>query len=227
MFRTLAPHRRAVASALFGTVLGTLALGAVAAPARAQSTTLNFNSLTVTDGSGVRYVDNCYQESGFQVTAVGVACNTPYSFATGGAADPTLWTGSPALFLNDATATQVDFGRVGGGAFSMQSIDFASFLGANEAITLVGSLAAGGTVMQTFNFLGTSSGLQTLMLNGFTGLTSVRLTALDSYGEPIVQFDNIAVTAVTATPEPATIALVAGGLLGLGAAARRRRAPRA
>ncbi|HEY0777836.1 MAG TPA: PEP-CTERM sorting domain-containing protein [Gemmatirosa sp.] len=218
MSRILARPRPLVSSALLGMLA---ALSATAPAARAQApVTVNFNSLVDTAGVGVRYVDNCYQESGFQVTAVGVACGTPYSFATGGPTETAIWTGSPALFLNDPTATEVDFGRVGGGSFSMQSIDFASFYGADEAITLVGSLAGGGTVMQTFSFLGTASGLQTLTLNGFAGLTSVRVTALDSFREPIVLFDNIA---VTATPEPATIALVAGGLLGLGTAARRRR----
>ena len=234
MFRTLAPRRRVVASALLGTVLGTLTLGAVTAPAHAQSVTLNFNSLTVTDGSGVRYVNNCYTESGFTVTAVGVACGTAGSFATAGSDDPTLWTGTPALFLNDAVATNVGFSRIGGGLFSMQSIGFAPFLGSAANVTLTGFLQNGSMVTQTCSVPGSAFGavppLAACSLgSAFTGLSSVQFAALDSFGEPIAEFDNVVFTpsAFVATPEPTTIALLAGGLLGVAAAARRRRQSRA
>ena len=85
MFRTLVPRRRVVASALLGTALGTLALGAAAAPARAQSSvSVNFNALNATDGTGIVYTNNCYTESGFTFTAAGIACGTPNTFAAFG-----------------------------------------------------------------------------------------------------------------------------------------------
>ncbi|HEY0780566.1 MAG TPA: PEP-CTERM sorting domain-containing protein [Gemmatirosa sp.] len=230
MFRTLAPRRRAAASALVGAVLGTLALGAAAAPAHAQSAvTLDFNSLQVTDGSGIRYVDNCYQESGFVITAVGVGCGTAGSFATASADDPVLWTGSPSLFFNDPTATVVSLASVSGSPFSMQSIDFAPFLGAGGDVMLTGFLTGGGTVTQTCTVAAgspfASPALSTCSLgSAFVGLSSVQLAGMNAFGEPIVEFDNVA---LTATPEPTTVALFAAGLLGLGAAARRRRQARA
>lgn len=234
MARILAPRRPLVAAVLFGT-FGVCGLAAAAAPARAQSSvTVNFDTLTVTDGSGVRYVDNCYRESGFLVAAVGLRCGTASTFATAGADDPQLWTGSPALFLNDATASTVRFSRVDDGLFSMQSIGLASFLNGAGTVMLTGYLMDGGTVAQTCNVpagdpnpFALQQPIAACTLGSmFSGLTSVEMTASDTFGEPIAEFDNLVFTpsASTTTPEPATVALVGGGLLAVAAAARRRRA---
>ena len=84
MARTLAPRRPLFAAALFGT-LGACGLGAAVAPARAQSVTVNFNSLNATDSTGILYVNNCYTESGFTFTAANSAgalgCSTANAFA--------------------------------------------------------------------------------------------------------------------------------------------------
>lgn len=229
MFRTLASLRPLAAAVVFGTLSGFAGLSVPAASARAQApVTLNFNSVA-TPGTDFAFTSNCYRESGFQLTALlasgtALSCNTANTFATSG---PTT-----AMFLNDPTASLIDFTRVGGGAFSMQSLRFASFLGDDEALTLTGNLVGGGQVSQTFSFLGTLPGFQNLSLLGFTGLTSVRLAAVGSYRdatgvlqrEPLVLFDDVVVTPAATVPEPTTIALVAGGLLAVGAAARRRRA---
>lgn len=227
MPRVTSPGRRFAAAALF-VVGGAVGAALPAARAGAQTTTVNFNGLTVTDGSGVRYVNNCYTEAGFQVTAVGLGCGAANVFATGGPDSPLFYTGSPALFLNDGTATQVDFTRAAGGTFGMQSIGLGAFLGASANVTLVGSLLGGGTVTQTFNVLGAPLMTAFAVNSAFTGLTSVRLTAANSFGEPLVHFDNLVFsTAATAVvPEPGTVFLVAAGLAGAGLAARRRRAAR-
>lgn len=223
MSQVIQPGRRFAAAALF---VATGAVGAAlpAAQAGAQTTTVNFNSLTVTDGSGIRYVNNCYQESGFQVAAVGLACGTPMAFATGGPDSPLFYTGSPALFLGETTATQVDFTRVASGTFGMQSIGLGAFLGSSANVTLVGSLMGGGTVTQTFNVMASPLMTAFAVNSAFTGLTSIRLSAMNANGEPLVHFDNLVfTTGVTAVPEPGTVFLVAAGLAGAGLAARRRR----
>ena len=228
MPRIVSPGRRFAAAALF-VVTGAAGAALPAARAGAQTTTtVNFNGLTVTDGSGVRYVNNCYTESGFQVTAVGVACGTANTFATGGPASPLFYTGSPALFLNHPTATQVDFTSVAGDMFGLQSIGLGAFLGASANVTLVGSLMGGGTVMQMFSVGRTPLMTSFAVGPAFTGLTAVRLSATNEFGEPIVQFDNLVFsTAATAViPEPGTVFLVGAGLAGAGLAARRRRADR-
>lgn len=234
MSRTFVPRRPLAAAALLGTLGGFGLLGVTAAPVRAQApVTVNFNSLTTPAGSDYRFVDNCYQESGFQVTAVGLGCGAAgaNAFATTGPTAGPAYTGSPSLFLNDPTATLVDFTRVGGGTFSMQSVGFSPFGGPGvfgggaTTVTFIGSLFNGSTVMQTFNVSGLLAGLQTFNLGAtFTNLTSVRMSALDFYNEPYVQFDNLVFTPSASTvPEPTTVVLLGGGLLAVGAAARRRR----
>ncbi|GJG85326.1 hypothetical protein tb265_05070 [Gemmatimonadetes bacterium T265] len=212
---------------------GVAASGAAAAPARAQSpVTVNFNTLVDTAGAGIRYVDNCYTESGFTFTAVGVACGTQASFATGGPTSPPLWTGSPSLFLNDPVATQVDFTRADGGTFSINSIALAPYFGSGATVSFVGVLQGGISVDQAFTVAAGSqfanNPTQVFTFDGaFTNLTSVRMTAVDMYNEPIVMFDDVMfTTAATTVPEPTTVVLLAGGLFGVGMLARTRGARR-
>lgn len=202
------------------TALGASAL--LAAPLSAQ--TLNFNALAALDPSaGINYVDNCYVESGFQIQAVGDPCGTPASLATYTPVDPTGYLGSPALF--STFQASVLFTRVGGGAFSFTSIGLAPFLlgplsTSPIAVTFTGTQVVGGPVTQSLTLPAGLTALQTVALIGFTNVTSVQLAVTSPAFEPYVQFDNVAVAAV---PEPATVTLVAFGLAGVAAAARRRR----
>ena len=233
MSRSLAvrPTRAARHSARAIAALVAVALAAPAAPA--QTTTLTFDALTAVDGSGVRFVDNCYEESGLRVMLTGSACGEAAALATWTPDQDLYYTGTPALYNN--LGPSVDFTSLGGQPFSLRSMDLAPFLGELGVPTTVmftGFLAAGGSVMRTVEVpaevpRGTFGGpamLTPFTFTGFDNLQSLRLTVSAPEFEPYVQFDNVTFGPNQVVPEPATLALFASGLLGVGAWARRRRA---
>lgn len=139
----------------------------------------------------------------------GACCNVNYN-------------GTPALFADGdrsdvATAVMT---MVGGGAFDVSSLDASVYwIGASGQLNLIGQLEGGGTVTTTLDVTSTWASFS---LSNFNNLVS--LTFQDSqHGGFLVApgfgIDNINTAA--STPEPATLALLASGMLGLAGMRRK------
>lgn len=197
--------------------------------ARAQAaTTVTFNTLTESSpGSGTRFIGNCYAESGFLFTAVGVPCTGTASantFVAANANSPLFGGGtSPSLLLNSADATRINVARTDGAFFNLTGISLAPFDGAATTVVFTG-VRAGGNVTHTVQLMGMQSGFQVFTFADFIGVSSVEIAASNQFGEPLVKFDDVATTSATVgvVPEPASIVLMGTGLVGLTIVLRRR-----
>ncbi|WP_373062470.1 PEP-CTERM sorting domain-containing protein [Gemmatimonas sp.] len=185
---------------------------------------MTFNTLTESAvGSGTRFLTNCYAESGFVFTAVGVPCTGPTSlntFIAGNANSPTFSgaAGTFGLTLNSPTPSFIDITRANGAAFTPLSIMLAPFDFAGTRVTFTGA-AVGGSVTQPLTSLLGTSGFQTLTFGSqFANVTSLRIASRNDFDEPFVRLDNFNVV-----PEPTTVVLLAAGLAGLAAVRFRRR----
>lgn len=191
-----------------------LSLGASTASGQAVMT---FESLA-TPGTDYQSHPNLYTEAGFRVSASpGHFCFTQ---TPPGGTSP-YWAGSTG-FLNCIQNGITTLTKIGGGTFSLFSIDLAPFsasppYGVGAPVTFVGTPVVGPPRIAAFNAPLTQA-FQTYHFPGFDDLLSVSW----QHVYPYHQFDNITLD-VLATPEPSTVLLVGGGLLALAAARRRAR----
>ncbi len=191
----------------------------------AQNVTLDFNTQTETvAGAGTRFITNCYMESGFVITAVGVPCtgsDASNAFLAVGPNSPLFGGGStPSLVLNTPSASEIDLMRSNGGVFGLNSIGLSGFFGAEMTSVMFSGMGIGGSVMQTFTV---GAAMQTYALsNAFSAVTSVRITAMNEFDEPLVNIDDIQL-AVASVPEPASLALMLAGMVAMTLVSRRRR----
>lgn len=108
-----------------------------------------------------------------------------------------------------------DFEFTTGGTFDLQSIVFLHS-DAGDPITFRGFVGAAEVVSQVVN--GNNVGL--VNFAGFTGLDRVTFNAAGTFRDP--SMDNLVYETSSAVPEPATLALLGAGLLGLGVLRRQR-----
>lgn len=193
--------------------LAAIAVALVAAsPGRAKAgMTLTFNGQPTGPFTSI-------VEQGFRLTWVGFGDQQAVADIGGG---------NQALVDSNPTnvfGAEVTIARVNGGTFNLDSLQVANLAnlsnpfhvapGSGFRIQLTGSNGAIAA------FGPGSSTLSTRNFTRFNGLTSVNLNIVSSSGFADFAVDNINVSAV---PEPSSLSLIAGGVVVVGAFARRPR----
>ena len=196
-----------LACLLIGIVIGSICT--------ANATVITFDPIN----SNTTKVYPSYTESGFQFTNDFVYAS---AFGSWGSTESN-YAGSQALFNNANAGTT--FSKVGGGSFTLNSIDlselsYAPSYSGSITVDIIGQLAGGGTVSYAA-ILDLMFGFETFNFgNLFSEVTSVYLKQ-DTY--LFFQFDNVTINESSSpVPEPISMLLFGTGIVGIGGYIRKR-----
>lgn len=218
---------------MFTTKFKTVLLAAILATsaAAAQADVITFEGIAATN------YYKAYNGSG-NVPLAGYALATSvtsaYVFNSGYYASYPSFASNGTDYLRLTQTSSVTLTSTVNPLFSVNSIDLANYYyyngyaANNSTATLIGTFANGTTISTTYvlsnNNPLTTNDFTTELLSGFTNLTSFTIAASGYY----LDIDNIvinqAAAAITDVPEPASLAILGLGLVGIAAVRRRKSA---
>jgi PEP-CTERM motif len=181
----------------------------VLAPLSASAVTIDFNTLAGANGSTF----TSYSESNYTVASTTGTWDVSNSGVGDPAPDIYSHSGTITVTRPDPPATSPDFDFTG--------VDLESTASTGGTYTIVGYLNG----IQQFSTSGSLTTSFVLDGTGFSDdtLDQLVITVAGGNGDSRVSLDNIGVEGRTApTPEPASLVLLASGLVGIGGVVRRR-----
>ena len=226
----LSPVRspRATARIAVAALVAAIVAAAPGAALGAQpATTITFDEAGPPPGMVWQMVGTEYLASGYRIgctqAQTGTICSSLAVIGTASPAAP----GSPALFNNNLFGVTT-IARTDGGAFDLLSIAASPFdAGLAGNLVFEAMLANGTIVSQTIALTGpVGSPVTYTFADQFRGVSWVRFGGdTDPIVAPVVDAITLRPASASVVPEPATVALLGGGLLALaGVGLVRRRA---